>query len=645
MLWSLSAVVSFAAALTISDIGTNESSPILNGIVFEDISHSGDGGIYGELLANRAFQGDNPSTKNFTGVNAEISLSKDALSDALPYSLQVNGEGFYNEGYWGIKVAAVEYTARFYYKGSSTLIVALKSLHGSETFAEATPQAVTTDNGVYIARSNGFQLFEAKLKPEKDIDGLDNGLFVYGSGNFALVSLFGPTYKDRPNGLRKDIAEVMADFGPHFLRFPGANNLEGEGGPETRWKWNETIGPLIDRPGREGDWGYSNTDGLGLHEYFDWIEDMNLTTILGVWAGYTLKPFPVPEDELQPYIEDTLNELEYILGDVSTKYGALRAKNGREQPWNLQYVEIGNEDFLDYSLSYSYRFAAFDRAIKEKYPDITTIATTEVGISHFPNGTWWDQHYYETPQWFVDHFDAYDNYPRNATKLFIGEYAVVFEDGHSNEWGVSGSRVRFPTVYGAASEAAYMAGLERNSDQVRAACYAPVLENVNGYQWRPNLILFDAGNVNVTPSYQVQKLWSQSQGDQILTLINANFGPLYFVANVANNDTLHVKISNPSNSTTDFVAKVDVTGFGYGIASAEGISSSDPNTTAVDILPWEVKFENQTLSVGLGPYAAGVVTIKKSIEIPSTTKTSYAQLGALASALAVVMFLLFDYAL
>lgn len=603
-----------AAALVISDSRTNDSSSILNGIVFEDINHSGDGGIYGELLANRAFQGDGPSTHNYTGVNAKLQLTNESLSDALPHSLLVNGDGFYNEGYWGIKVSLEEYTARFYYKGNASLGVELRSLNDNTTFATAKPTAVTEDDGIYIAQSNGFRLYEAKLKPSKSASDLNNGLFIYGSGHYSLISLFGPTYNDRPNGLRKDLAEAVVGFGPHFLRFPGANNLEGEGGPETRWKWNETIGPLINRPGRQGDWGYPTTDGLGLHEYFDWIEDMNLTAILGVWAGFTLEPSVVPEDELQPYIDDVLHELEYILGDSSTEYGSLRVKNGRASPWQLEYVEIGNEDFFDLNYTYGYRFPAFNKAIKEKYPHITTIATTQFNISNFPNETtWWDQHYYQTPQWFVDQFDEYDNYPRNATKIFVGEYGAAFRDGHNGDMG-PGGRYFNPTVYGAVSEAVYMAGLERNSDQVKAACYAPIIENVNHYnnrnQLHPKLVDFDAGTVNVTPSYQVQKLWSTTQGDRILTLENATFGPLYYVANIAD-DQLHVKISNPTNQTAEFSAIVDVSGFDSGSASAKGISSSNPEAIRVDIKPWNVDYTSKKLRLTMKPYSAGVITVEK----------------------------------
>lgn len=290
--FAISQLLTSAVALTISDTNTNSSSSLLNGIVFEDINHSGDGGIYGELLANRAFQGDNPSTAKYTGIDdAQLSLVNVSLSKALPRSLKVEGKGFWNSGWWGIKVEPEDYTVRFYHKRqnstSTTFNVSLRSVESGKVYASAVPKAVKQDDGIYVAQSHGFQLYEATLSPSEKAVNHNNGLYIEGDGLFNLISLFGSTLNNRPNGLRKDIAEVVKGFDPHFLRFPGANNLEGRE-INSRWKWNETIGPLIDRPGRQDPWGYPQTDGLGLHEYFDWIEDMDLEPILGVYSGYSL---------------------------------------------------------------------------------------------------------------------------------------------------------------------------------------------------------------------------------------------------------------------------------------------------------------------------------------------------------------------
>lgn len=619
----LNQILACVSALTISDTKTNSSSTLLNGIVFEDINHSGDGGLYGELLSNRAFQGYNPSTANYTGINgAQLSLVNVSLSNALPQSLKVEGDGFWNSGWWGIKIEPVEYTARFYKKGNSTsssLKVSLRGVSSGKTYASATPTAVNEDSGIYVAHSNGFQLYEATLKPSESSPDLDNGFYVEGEGIFNLISLFGSTLNNRPNGLRKDLAEAVQGFDPHFLRFPGANNLEGN--PISQhWKWNETIGPLINRPGRQDPWGYSQTDGLGLHEYFDWIEDMSLEPILGLYAGYSLDDVVVSQKNLQPYIDDVLNEIEYIIGDAdSTAYGKLRSQNGRRDPWKLNYVEIGNEDFatnLSQTTYDEYRHDMFYNAIKSKYPQLTAIATTRP--NEFPKNDveWWDQHKYLAPVDFIGDFNEYDNYPRNNTKVFVGEYAVVFDDQHDNDWSET---INYPTAYGSAAEAVYMIGLEHNSDQVVASCYAPILQNIDSTQWHPNLISFDAGTVTLSSSYYVQKLFSSNQGDKILSLENADFNPLYYVANIdTEKGEVHVKIANPTEKTLNFSARIDVKGFSKASASAEAISSTNASAQnvpyaqeEVSIQQWPVMYSNETLSLQIGPYFVGVVTLRK----------------------------------
>lgn len=628
-MWNIVAVgqlLATVSALTISDAHTNSSSSLLNGIVFEDINHSGDGGIYGELLANRAFQGLNRSTANYTGINgAQLSLVNVSLSKALTQSLKVEGDGFWNSGWWGIKIEPDEYTARFYHKQanstSPSLKVSLKGVSSGKTYASAVPKAVRENNGVYVAQSNGFQLYEAKLKPTESAPDLDNGFYVEGNGFFNLISLFGSTLNNRPNGLRKDIAEAVKGFDPHFLRFPGANNLEGDA-IRQRWKWNETIGPLINRPGREDPWGYPQTDGLGLHEYFDWIEDMNLEPILGLYAGYSLADVVVPESDLQPYIDDVINEIEYITGDASSTYGRLRAQNGRQDPWNLKYVEIGNEDFISELAQTTYdgyRYDLFYKAIKSKFPQLTTIATTKP--NEFPkNDTeWWDQHKYLTPSQFIKDFNVYDSYPRNNTKVFVGEYAATNFD--------NGTHIQYPTAYSAVSEAVYMLGLERNSDQVVASCYAPILQNVKSTQWYPNMISFDAGSITLSTSYYVQKLFSSSQGNRILSLENAEFDPLYYVANLnSNSDTVHIKIANPTGKTLNFTADIGVGGFSTASASAEAICSTHADaqnipfqSQRVSLEQWPVKYKNRKISLQIGPYFVGVVTLKKQGEALTTT--------------------------
>ncbi|CAN6674820.1 hypothetical protein TRVA0_067S00166 [Trichomonascus vanleenenianus] len=610
-------LLGLASALTISERSTNSSSPLLHGLMYEDINRCGDGGLYGELLNNRAFQGSSPSLDGYEGVNgATLELVDDPLSSALPQSMKVSGSGFYNEGFMGINVQkGAKYTVRFYAKGGSNFKVALNSLSSDKEIVSAVAKKAEKSTLLFPTTSNDFVLYTAELVPHSDATDTDNGLFVTFDGDeatFNFVSLMPPLFKGRENGLRPDLANTLNDLTGNFLRFPGGNNLEGQT-IDDRWKWNETIGALIDRPGRQGDWGYPNTDGIGLHEFFEWCEDMDLTPILALYAGYSLGGEEVAEDDLQPYIDDVLNELEYCLGDETTEYGKRRIANGRKQPFNVQHVEIGNEDF--FSKHYDYRFPAFNNAIKKKYPGITIIATTNIGID-FPDDqlVWWDQHNYQNPQWFVDAFNMYDNYPRNNTKVFQGEYANT-QLGPSFGIDVLSS----PNMHGSASEATFMIGMERNSDQVTAMCYAPTMQNVNYTQWTPNMIQFNTESIARSTSYYAHQLLFSTSGDKILELQDASFDPLYYVANLdSKNKRVHVKIANPTDQTAQFTATVDVAGFENARASARSISSSNGNATNVLGQPEEatptnqaVTYKNGQIKLDVGPYYVGVVTLQK----------------------------------
>lgn len=603
-------------AVTITGKSTNVSSSTLIGIEFEDLNHSGDGGIYGELLANRAFQGANRPNNYTEFANTTLSLTRDEpLSSALPITLKVEGDGFYNSGFWGINVqAGTTYTARFYYKGNAeNFTVALRSNDNGAVFASAKPSKVTNNSNVWVAQSNGYQLYESKLTPERSASDVNNGLYVTTGGDggyFGMVSLFGKTYNNRKNGLRDDLARVVAELSPTFMRFPGGNNLMGGTSDfEHRWKWNNTIGPVVDRPGRLGDWNYWNTDGLGLHEFFDWIEDMNLEPFLGLWAGYSLSGvnkqtgYSVNETELEPYIEEVLNELEYITGNVSTKYGALRAKNGRTEPWHLKYVEIGNEDY--FSDTYNYRFPAYYDAIKKKFPQLIPIASGAKDVK-FPNERMLtDIHLYRSASDFANSFDEFDNWPVNKTGVLIGEY----------NGGV-------PTMEISSSEAAWLIGLERNSNKVCASCYASFMFNMKNVT-TPSaqaLVNFDASGVWPSTSYYAQKIIASTMGSRILQIEDGEYSPLYYAANINDsNNTLHIHIANPSSSSTNFTTLVDMKGFeianvtGEAISSYNGSSGNIPGHSPA-ILPRNisVSYDNQTINLLVEPYFVGAITVKSA---------------------------------
>jgi alpha-L-arabinofuranosidase/enterochelin esterase-like enzyme len=315
--------------------------------------------------------------------------------------------------------------------------------------------------------------------------------------------------------------QLLADMQPKFLRFPGGNYLEGNSIAE-RFNWKETIGDVSQRPGHRSPWGYWSTDGFGLLEFLEWCEDLHMEPVLGVYAGYSLRGQRVePGPTLQPYVQEALEEIEYVIGDENTKWGAQRAKDGHPKPFKLTYVEVGNEDWFDRSGSYEGRFAQFYDAIKAKYPNLQVISTmgyehpTQIVRSRVPDLV--DEHYYRSQEDMMAHALDYDKYPRtNKTKIFCGEWAT---------------RVGSPTpnMAGALGDAAWMTGMERNSDIVVMHCYAPLFVNVsqlNGpnrsMQWSTDLIGYDALTSYGSPAYYAQKMFSTMHGDEILATDSQN---------------------------------------------------------------------------------------------------------------------------
>ncbi len=335
---------------------------------------------------------------------------------------------------------------------------------------------------------------------------------------FNLVSLFPPTYNNRPNGNRPDIMQLLAGMKPAFLRFPGGNYLEGDYF-STRFPWKKTLGGIEQRPGHPSCWGYRSSDGMGLLEYLEWCEDLKMEPLLAVFAGYTLKtdyfdagPF------LQPFVDEALEEIEYVTGDANTKWGAQRVKDGHPEPFKLSYVEIGNEDGFDRSGTYERRFTQFYDAIKAKYPQLQVISTVggrdPLGSRFQVNARRpdaWDEHYYRNAAEMEEDAAHYDNYSRSGPKVFVGEWAT---------------REGFPTpnFNSALGDAAWMTGMERNSDLVVMSCYAPLFVNVNpgGMQWKSDLIGYDALSSYGSPSYYAQKMFSNYSGDKVIPITAGN---------------------------------------------------------------------------------------------------------------------------
>jgi len=536
-------------------------NPTQFGAFFEEINHSGDGGLYAELVRNRSLKEDDHSPVHWSAVaggSARAAVSLDfaqPLNTADDRSLRLDvtgaaaGEraGAADDGYWGIPVRAGEtYQVSLFAKASAgfdrPLDVSIESADGSQVWARTRLQGVGTD----------WRQLEGRLTASRSAPAsAQNRLVVSVAGPVAnasvwldQVSLFPPTFDGQANGLRPDLATMIGAIHPGFLRFPGGNYLEGAT-IATRFDWKQSIGPISQRPGHLDDaWGYWSTDGLGLLEYLEMAEDLGATPMLGVWAGYTLNGTVVPQDQLQPYVQDALDEIQYATGSTDTPWGARRAQDGHPRPFTVPFVEIGNEDFFDRSGSYNtYRYPMFADAIRSAYPQIRLVATTPV--TSRPMDVL-DNHYYNDPQWFVDNAHLFDAAPRTGPRILAGEYAAT-----------QGSPTG--TLAAAVGEAAFMTGLERNADLVIGASYAPVLANVNAPNWPTNLIGYDALHSFGAPSYFVQRLFGTQHGDHV---VGSQFqGPNRQLAVVASRDSrtgaLYLTVVNPSDTLQNTQITID----------------------------------------------------------------------------------------
>ena len=536
-----------AAALTVGaqitiDIDANQRGPKISpthyGIFFEDINHAADGGIYAELIRNRSFedgprygepadmQGWKPYGYNGSTIDArlvqpskKVKLLNSAQQNALELTINAtpaNAVRLENEGFWGINaVQGRTYRLSLWLKGKYKGTIKARLFNSKNLYAETTvsPDAI---------KLKEWTKYTAELTTNDNDPKAKFALVFDGKGTLQLdvVSLFPPTFKNRENGLRPDLANMLWQMHPRFMRFPGGCFVEGQISPENAFRWERTIGPIEERPGHWNvNWGYRTTDGIGFHEYLQMAEDLGAKPLyvvnVGLWHGGL-----TPVDSLQPWIDETLAALEYANGDVTTKYGALRAKNGHPEPFNLEYLEIGNEnnqpDPRQQSDHYYDRFRLFKEQVLAKYPKMHLIGNVAAWGTDEP--TWdskesvelLDEHYYRNPAWFADNFHKYDTYDRRGPKIYVGEYAVT--DGFGD----------LGNMNAALGEAVYMMGMENNSDIVPLNSYAPIFVNENDAKWRPDMIRFNSSRVMGTPSYYVQMLMPQNIGTQVVKVSQTN---------------------------------------------------------------------------------------------------------------------------
>ena len=552
-------------------------------------------------------------------------------SDALKTSLRLDVEkasagneaGVLNVGYWGMAVRPnTEYKGSLYAKASAgdvgPVTVSLVGDQTGKAVATATVSGVGTDWKQYE--------FTLKTGPGVATSAANHlALTVAHPGTLwlNLVSLFPPTYHNRPNGFRIDLMEKMAAMHPAFLRFPGGNYLEGNHINE-RFDWKKTIGPLVDRPSHPSPWDYLSTDGMGLLEFLEWCEDLKMDPVLAVYAGYSLEQEHVnPGADLEPYVQDALDEIEYVTGGADTKWGARRAKDGHPEPFKLTYVEIGNEEWFDRSGSYPERYAQFAKAIKAKYPDLKLIATAPVGDAK-PDVL--DEHYYvratqnfhvashydkandsggSAQKWDNGHFDKAD---RNGPKIFVGEWAT---------------REGFPTpnMGAALGDAAWMTGLERNSDYIVMAAYAPLLVNVNpgGMQWETDLIGYDTLKSYGSPAYYAQVMFNSYLGDHTLGSNVEGAGPKFFysITGSAAKKRIYVKLVNGESVPQP----VDIDLGGAKLAATAKLvtlSAHDPRATnTIDhpdqLVPVETRLQNVSSKVHhvMPPYSIEAIEFEQ----------------------------------
>lgn len=504
-------------------------SPNLYGIFFEDINHAADGGLYAELISNRSFEDSDKaiptwrtSASNGASITSQL-VSKALLNNAQGKALQITVKAdkaatasLINEGFWGINaVQGRTYKLSLFAKGNykGGLKARLISADGKTVYAETTVDA---------AIGKKWNKYTAELTANANDPKAQFELVFDGKGTVTLdvVSLFPPTFMNRPNGLRPDLAQLLYNIRPKFVRFPGGCYVEGQESPENAFHWEKTIGPIEQRPGHKNvNWRYRTSDGMGFDEYLQLAEDLNAKPLyvvnVGLWHGGM-----TPVDSIQPWIDECMNALEYANGPVTSKYGALRAKNGHPEPYNIEYLEIGNEnnqpDPALQSDHYYERFKKFKDAVLAKYPNMHLIGNVVAWGDDNP--TWdskesvelLDEHYYRNPAWFAENFNKYDTYNRKGSEIYVGEYAVT------QGFGNMGS------LDAALGEAVYMMGIENNSDIVTMASYAPIFANLNDRMWAPDMIQFTSDKVFGTPSYYVQNLMANNIGTRVLKVNQTN---------------------------------------------------------------------------------------------------------------------------
>ena len=537
---ALSAGLALNAATNELVVQTNKIGapvqPTMYGLFFEDINYAADGGLYAEMIKNRSSE----FPENFMGweIFGHVDLKNDGPFERNPHYVRLSNPGhphkwtgIENEGFFGVSFkAGEEYRfsvwARVPDGGSSKIRVELVDTKAMGETQTMTQQEITID-------SKEWKKYTVILKPETSVTKGKLRIFLSKpehTVDLEHISLFPvDTWNGHENGMRKDLAQALADLKPGIFRFPGGWIVGGTD-IDTRYDWKKTVGPVENRPLNENRWHYTfphrffpdyfQSYGLGFYEFFLLSEEIGSEPLpvlnVGLACQYQNDDMHahIAVDSLQPYIQDALDLIEFANGDTSTKWGALRAEMGHPAPFNLKFIGVGNEQW---GPEYVERLEPFIKAIRAKYPDIKIIGSSGPNSEGKEFDYLWpemtrlkadlvDEHFYRPESWFLSQGARYDNYDRKGPKVFAGEYACHGRGKKYNHYNA------------ALLEAAFMTGLERNADVVHMATYAPLFAHVEGWQWRPDMIWYDNNNSVRTASYYVQQLFSENKGTNVVPL-------------------------------------------------------------------------------------------------------------------------------
>jgi alpha-N-arabinofuranosidase len=618
--------------------------PTMWGIFFEDINMAADGGVYAELVKNRSFEFNNPlmgwkELRKEVGNGTVLVLNRSEVNPNNPRFVRVSTHtdqtsfGLSNEGFRGMGIEKDHvydfsvWAAR--HPGSNI------KLHIS--LVDAAGRSI--GEGMVTPSDTAWTKYQAHFTATASEPRASLSIWFEGRGviDLDMVSLFPKdTWKGRPGGLRADLVQLLADLQPGFLRFPGGCIVEGRE-LATRYQWKKTIGKVEERKTIINRWNtefahkltpdYYQSYGLGFYEYFQLAEDIGASPLPILNCGMACQfntSEVVPTDELDPYIQDALDLIEFANGSTDTKWGHLREVMGHPAPFHLKMMGVGNEQW---GPQYIERYRIFTAAIKAKYPAIKLV--NSVGPDpdgdkfQFLNDTlrkmhadFLDEHYYRSPEWFLQNAHRYDKYDRSGPKIFAGEYAAqsvaTVSPLNKNNWKC------------ALSEAAFMTGLERNADVVNMASYAPLFAHIAGWQWTPDLIWYDNLHSYGTPDYYVQKLFSNNKGTDELSILENNQvlagqDSLYAAACLdANTHEIILKLVNVSgkprqqsillNGAKKLAPAGSLTVLQSG--DLDGVNSLE-NAMALSPQEKELVVKGRQLNVALAPYSFTIVKVKE----------------------------------